>query len=59
MAIYINNKDISSLHIGDENILEVYVGTNLVWPLNLISCFSNGYWINTYPYINSYPYEKS
>lgn len=53
--IRINNKDISDIHLGTRVVLSVYLGTKLVWEklTEVLSCFSNGYWIDNYPWVDT------
>lgn len=51
MAIYINNKEISGVHIRNKAITAIYKGTVLVWEA-IKSCFGKGYWINRYGWSN-------
>lgn len=53
--IRINNKDISDIHLGARGVLSVYLGTKLVWEklTEVLSCFSNGYWIDNYPWVDT------
>ena len=53
--IRINNKDISDIHLGTRGVLSVYLGTKLVWEklTEVLSCFSNGYWIDNYPWVDT------
>ena len=52
--IHVNNKDISGVYSGSKEIIAVYSGLKLVWSKinELISCFSNGYWIDEYPWLD-------
>ena len=59
--IRINNKDISNIHLGTRGVLSVYLGTKLVWRkqaevIETLSCFSNGYWIDDYPWADNTPW---
>ncbi len=49
MAIYVNNKRITF----PDRILYVYANGKLIWQNQIISCFSNGYWINNSPWTNN------
>lgn len=51
MAIYKNNKEISSINYGSRAIAAVYQGARLVWEA-IRSCFGKGFWINEYPWSN-------
>lgn len=50
--IYINNREISNVYKGSRGILAAYKANRLVWTRirELLSCFSNGYWIDEYPW---------
>jgi len=52
--IQINNHDIQGVYSNSKTILAVYSGVHLVWSKinELISCFSNGYWIDEYPWLD-------
>lgn len=53
--IKLNNKDIIDIHLGTRGIMSVYLGTKLVWnkQTKILSCFSNGYWIDEYPWVDT------
>ena len=50
--IHINSKDISGVYSGLKEIVAVYSGLRLVWNkiTEMLSCYSNGYWIDEYPW---------
>lgn len=52
--IRINNRGISGIYIGSRKIAAVYHGHRLVWSKikGVISCYSNGYWIDEYPWVD-------
>ena len=52
--IHVNNKDVSGVYSGSKEIIAVYSGLTLVWSKinEFISCFSNGYWIDEYPWLD-------
>lgn len=52
--IHINNHEISGVYSGAKDILNVYNGLKLVWSKisELLCCYSNGYWIDEYPWID-------
>ena len=55
MAIYKNNRLISSIYYSNRAIKSVYKGYKLIWTKDknnqqILSCFSNGYWIDEYPW---------
>lgn len=49
-----NNKDIIDIHVGRKAILAEYLGAKLVWEKisQIFSCFSNGYWVDEYPWVD-------
>lgn len=53
--IQINNRSIIGIHKGTREIMAVYKGTRLVWEKisSIFSCYSNGYWIDEYPWVDS------
>lgn len=52
--IRINNRDISGIYIKSRGIAAVYLAHRLVWSKlqQAISCYSNGYWIDEYPWVD-------
>ena len=57
MGIYINNRPVIAIYRNGQSISQVYTNTQLVWPIPsinpdspMLSCFSNGYWIDEYPW---------
>lgn len=52
--IRINNKNIVEIFLGSKEISTIYKQTQLVWSKikEIISCYSNGYWIDEYPWID-------
>ena len=52
--IKLNNKDVIDIHLGTRGVISVYLGTKLVWnkQTETLSCFSNGYWIDEYPWVD-------
>lgn len=52
MGIRINNNKVLSLIQNDKNVLAVYINGELIWPEEIPSCFSNGYWIDEYPWVD-------
>lgn len=55
--IHINNHEITGVYSGLVDISEVHKGLILVWSKSangnlVLSCYSNGYWIDEYPWID-------
>lgn len=50
--IHINNHNITGVYSGLRDVVAVYSGLKLVWSKvgSLLSCYSNGYWIDEYPW---------
>lgn len=50
-----NNKKIISMYLNGQNVLSVYTQGQLIWPEEtlILSCFSNGYWIEEYPWLDN------
>jgi hypothetical protein len=46
-----NGKEITELRRGNTTIVEVYRGKYLIYQV-IRSCFGNGYWINSKPWLN-------
>lgn len=40
------------MHKGGQDILAVYINKELIWPEEIPSCFSNGYWMDEYPWVD-------
>lgn len=57
MGIYINGRPIQTIYYNGRNIKAVYSNGRLIWSIkgsNKIyqCCFSNGYWIDEYPWFD-------
>lgn len=52
--IHINRHNITGVYGGHREITRVYSGLKLVWSklTEIMSCYSNGYWIDQYPWID-------
>ena len=54
--IRFGNKKIVAMYINGQDILSVYTQEQQIWPEEVIneilSCFSNGYWIDEYPWVD-------
>ena len=54
--IRFGNKTIVAMYINGQDILSVYTQEQQIWPEEVIneilSCFSNGYWIDEYPWVD-------
>ena len=55
--IHINGHNIVGVHGGSKDIVRVYNGLKLVWSkiseiTEILSCYSNGYWADQYPWID-------
>jgi hypothetical protein len=46
-----NGKEIIDLRRGETIIVEMYRGKHLIYQI-VRSCFGNGYWINSKPWLN-------
>lgn len=49
---------LNRIYIEDKSIAAVYYNGKLIWPLpsesgEYISCYANGYWIDTYPWTDN------
>ena len=53
--VHVNNKSISGIYRGQQNIYRVYKGPYLVWDslLSVLCCFANGYWADQYPWVDN------
>lgn len=51
--IRFGNKKIVAMYINGQRILSVYTQGQQIWPEELPSCFSNGYWIDEYPWADN------
>ena len=59
--IRFGNKKIVAMYINGYNILSVYTQRQQIWPEEaiideILSCFSNGYWIDEYPWADDTPW---
>lgn len=55
--IRFGNKKIVAMYINGQSILSVYTQGQQIWPEEaiideILSCFSNGYWIDEYPWVD-------
>lgn len=50
MALYSNNKEITSVYFGGKAISAIYRGAKLVWQA-IRSCFGAGFWRGDKPWI--------
>lgn len=56
--LHVNNHEITGIYRGLQDISNVYNGVYLVWtkdkgPLLVLCCFSNGHWIDEYPWVDT------
>lgn len=56
--LHINNHEITGIYRGLQEIDNVYSGLHLVWTKDsgdtiILCCFSNGYWIDEYPWADT------
>lgn len=47
-----NGKEIVEYYYGNIQIIEMYRGKHLIYEV-IRSCFGNGYWINSKPWVNT------
>jgi hypothetical protein len=52
MALYVDNRSITTILKGHRHIAAVYQGARLIWQY-IRSCFGRGYWINEKPWSNT------
>lgn len=53
--IRFNNKEISTIYYKNVSVTQVYYQGIMVWPdvLGIQCCYSNGYWVDEYPWVDS------
>lgn len=51
MALYIDNKRVTTIYRGRKTIASVYQGARLIWQY-IKSCYGRGYWLNELPWVN-------
>lgn len=51
MAIFIKDKEITSIKAKNKNITFIYKGSQLIWE-EIRSCYGKSYYINNYPWSN-------
>lgn len=51
--MYINGQKILSVYTQGQLIWPEEV---LIWPEEVLSCYANGYWIDTYPWTDNTPW---
>ncbi len=49
MALYVENKQITTIYRGKRHIASIYEGHKLIWQY-IRSCFGRGYWISDKPW---------
>lgn len=49
MALYVDDKQITTIYKGNRHIAAIYQGARLIWQY-IRSCFGRGYWINDKPW---------
>lgn len=49
--IYINNKEVTSIFIGNKPLSIIYNGLDIVWQ-SIRSCFGSGAWFSEKPWLN-------
>lgn len=61
--IAINNLNIISIYCGSSAIVSVKYGVHHIWPdsepspVDSLSCFANGYWIDENPWTDDLPWK--
>lgn len=55
MGLYVNSILVNSIHSNGTEIISVYHNGMKIWELNseALSCFSNGYWVDSYGWDDS------
>lgn len=56
--IYIGDKEISLINVGNRAISAIYKAGRIIWQA-VRSCFGNGLWINNKPWINDEPWKNN
>lgn len=47
MAIFVKNKEVTSINAKNKVITSIYKGVQLIWEA-IRSCFGKGFWIDSY-----------
>lgn len=53
MKVSIGNKDFTNITLGNKDI-SIYVGNKQVWPILDNICFSNGFWVDEFPWDDNF-----
>lgn len=48
--IYVDNRQITGMHVGDRDMVAVHSGARLVWS-SVRSCFGSGIWVGERPWL--------
>ena len=61
MGIFIHGQGVGAIYWKDQPIVAVYTLGRRVWPdtsgsEEILSCYYNGYWIDTYPWTDDTPW---
>ena len=69
MGILVDNHTLKDAKLGDQNVLSIYLGDVLLWPLvtpeddididtllSVLSCISLGRWVDEFPWIDNLPW---
>ncbi len=57
MGIRINGEDVLVIYNGSQDVLAVYTNGQLIWPNGSVSCFANGYWVDSSPWTDNEPWK--
>ena len=52
MALYVDNKQITTIYKGKRHIASIYQGAKLIWQY-IRSCYGRGEWLNEKPWSNT------
>ena len=53
MKVSIGNKDFTNITLGNKDI-SIYIGDKQVWPILNNICFSNGFWVDEFPWDDNF-----
>ena len=61
MGIRINGDKIPAIFYGNIPVISIYLNKQLIWSKEeiideILSCYSNGYWADEYPWIDETPW---
>lgn len=54
MGIQFNKEDLLAAYLNGKQISYIAINGQEIWPTIILSCFSNGFWNDEYPWLDEY-----